>query len=124
MHRGSERERERKRVMRKAGMEETKEELEIGGRKINNFADDTTPIAANITNFQNLILKVKSVSEEAGLFLNLMSATKLQGFTLGKKELDVVSSFTFLLLGSTIEVNGDSRGDVRRRLALGRAAVA
>ena len=114
--------------MRRAGMEEAEEGLRIGGRKINNlrYADDTTLVAANITDLQNLIGKVKSSSEEAGLFLNvkktkIMSTTNLQRFKLGNEELEVVSSFSFL--GSTIQENGDCKEDIVKRLALGRAAV-
>ena len=54
-------------------MEEAEEGIRIEGRKINNllYANDTTLLAANITDLQNLILKVKHSSEEAGLFLNV-----------------------------------------------------
>ena len=57
------------RVMRRAGTEEADEGLRMGGRKVNNlrYADDTTLLAANITDLQNLIRKVKTSSEEAGL---------------------------------------------------------
>jgi hypothetical protein len=116
------------RVMKRAGMEEADEGLRIGGRKVNNlrYADDTTLLAANITDLQNLIRKVKTSSEEAGLFLNIkktkiMSTTKLQGFKLDNEELEVVSRFPFL--GSTIKEDGDCREDINKRLALGRAAV-
>ena len=46
--------------------------LRIGGRKIINLchADDTIVLATIITDLQNLILKLKGSSEEAGLFLN------------------------------------------------------
>jgi hypothetical protein len=116
------------RVMRKAGMEEADKGLRMGGRKINNlrYADDTTLIAANITDLQDLLQKVKNSSEKAGLFLNLkktkiMSTTKLQSFKMGNEELEVVSSFTFL--GSMIEENGDCKADIKRRLTLDREAA-
>jgi len=116
------------RVMRRAGMEEAEEGIRIGGRKINNlrYADDTTLLAANITDLQNLILKVKNSSEEAGLFLNvkktkIMTTAGLQRFNLGNEELEVVSSFNFL--GSIITEDGDCKENIKKRLALGRAAV-
>jgi len=67
------------RVMRKAGMEEADEELRMGGRKINNLRY-TTLIAANITDLQDLLQKVKNSSEKTGLFLNLKK-TKIMSTT-------------------------------------------
>ena len=50
-----------------------------------------------------------------------MSTTNLQKFKLGNEELEVVSSFNFL--GSMITENGDCKEDIRKILALSRAAV-
>jgi len=47
-----------------------------------------------------------------------MSITNLQRFNFGNEELEVVSSLTFL----TAE-NGDCKEDIRKRLAMGIAAV-
>jgi hypothetical protein len=107
--------------MRSTGMEEAEERIIIGGRKINNlrYADDTTRIAANITDLPNQILNVKSSSEEAGLFLNIkcQRLCQLQKFNLADEELEVVSSFNFV--GSMKTEDGYCKENRRKRLALG-----
>ena len=66
-------------------------------------------------------MNVKSSSDEAGLILNIKktkirSTTNLQIFNLSNEKMEVVSSCNFL-------ENGDCKEYIRKRLALGRAAV-
>ena len=54
--------------MRNAGLEETQTGIKIAGRNINNlrYADDTT-LMAESKELKSLLMKVKEVSEKAGL---------------------------------------------------------
>src|SRR6218665_2217380 len=56
------------RIMRKAEMEEAKEEVKIAGKTLNNlrYADDTTLMAGKKTDLTKLIRRLKRESEKAG----------------------------------------------------------
>ena len=79
--------------MRNAGLEETQAGIKIAGRNINNlrYADDTT-LTAESEELKSLLMKVKQVSEKAGLKLqhskNLRSwhpVPSLHGKSMGKQ---------------------------------------
>ena len=55
--------------MRNTGLVETKAEIKIAGRNINNlrYADDTTLMAESEEELKSLLMKVKEVSEKVGL---------------------------------------------------------
>ena len=57
--------------MRNTGLDEAQAGIKIVGRNINNlrYADDTT-LMAEREELKNLLIKVKEVSEKAGLKLN------------------------------------------------------
>ena len=58
--------------MRNTGLEEAQARIKITGRNINNlrYADDTT-LMAESEELKSLLMKVKEVSEKAGLKLNI-----------------------------------------------------
>ena len=58
--------------MLNAGMDETQVGIKLAGRNINNlrYADDTT-LMAESKQLKSLLMKVKQVSEKAGLKLNI-----------------------------------------------------
>ena len=58
--------------MQNAGLDEAEAEIKIAGRNINNltYADDTT-LMAESEELQSLLMKVKEVSEEIALKLNI-----------------------------------------------------
>ena len=60
-------------IMRNAELDETLAGIKIAGRNINNFryADDTTLMADSTEELKSLLMKVKEVSEKAGLKLNI-----------------------------------------------------
>ena len=60
-------------IMRKAGLEEGQAGIMIAWRNINNLrhADDTTLMAESEEELKSLLMKVKEVSEKAGLKINL-----------------------------------------------------
>ena len=59
--------------MRNAGLEETQAGIKIAGRNINNlrYADDTTLMAESEEELKSLLMKMKVVSENVGLKLNI-----------------------------------------------------
>ena len=58
--------------MRNAGLEESRAEIKIARRNMNNlrYADDTTLMAESEEELKSLLMKVKEESEKAGLKLN------------------------------------------------------
>ena len=116
-------------IMRNANLDLYEQGIIIGGRKVNNlrYADDTTLIARSKEDLHQLIKHVKESSACEGLLLNikktkiLTTAPGLNEFTLGTEKVEVVDCFTFL--GSTIDRKGGCFDDIRKRLALGRAAM-
>ena len=59
--------------MQNAGLDETQAGIKIAGRNINNlrYTDDTTLMAEREEELKRLLMKVKEVSEKAGLHLNI-----------------------------------------------------
>ena len=59
--------------MRNAGLDESQTRINTAGRNINNlkYADDTTLIAESEEELKSLLMKVKEVSENSGLKLNI-----------------------------------------------------
>ena len=59
--------------MRHVGLEETEAGIKIARRKINylSYADDTTLMAESEEELKSLLMKVKMVSENVGLKLNI-----------------------------------------------------
>ena len=68
--------------MRNAGMDEAQAGVKIAGKHINNlrYADDTTLMAESEEELKSLLMKVKEVSEKAGLKLNIKK-TKTMAFS-------------------------------------------
>ena len=113
--------------MGQANLEELDIGVRIGGRKINNlrYADDTTLLAESKEELLQLVTKEKSV--QARLYLNLkktkvMSTEQIEEFELidGEKVEIVQESF---FIRAKIEDSGSCKGEILKRLALGRAAM-
>ena len=105
-------------------------EVSVGGRQLTNlrYADDTTLIARTAPELQNLIDRVKSTSEEYGLFLNVKKTKVMiyggspnQPVKADGEDIEVVNTFNFL--GSVIVDEGGSSQEIRRRLAMARTAA-
>ena len=116
------------RIMRQAGMDEAEEGIKIAGRIMNNlrYADDTTLLAGKKTDLVELIRRLKSESEKAGLYFNIkktkvMSTEEEDSFEIDGEEIETVTSFTFL--GSVIEKEGKCDMEINRRVAIGKAAM-
>jgi len=68
--------------MRNAGLEESRAEIKIARRNINNlrYADDTTLMAESEEELKSLLMKAKEENEKAGLKLNIQK-TKIMTST-------------------------------------------
>ena len=115
-------------IMRQANLEELDIGVRMGGRKINNlrYADDTTLLAESKEELLQLVTSVIEKSAQAGLYLNLkktkiMSTEEIEEFEVDGEKIGVVRDFIFL--GAKIEDSGSCKGEILRRLALGRAAM-
>ena len=114
--------------MRQAHLEEIDIGVRMGGRKINNlrYADDTTLLTESKEEILQLVTSVKEKSAQAGLYFNLkktkiISTEEIEEFELDGENVEIVRDFVFL--GAKIEDSGSCKGDILRRLTLGRAAM-
>ena len=115
-------------VMREAEFDVASEGVKLGGRNINNlrYADDTTILAESDDDLRSLLRRIKAISLKYGLHLNIrktktMPTGQLDDFSFDGEQIEVVKKFTFL--GAEINSDGSCSGEIRRRLALGRAAM-
>ncbi|KAF7248025.1 Peroxisomal acyl-coenzyme A oxidase 3 [Varanus komodoensis] len=115
--------------MRKMGLDESQIGIKIAGRYINNFryADDTTVMAESEEELKRLLMRVKEESAEVGLKLNIkktkiMASGPLTSWRIDGEEMEVVTDFIFL--GSKITADSDCSQEIKRRLLLGREAMA
>ena len=88
--------------MRNAGLEETKAGIKTAGRNINNlrYADDITLIAESEEELKSLLMKVKEVSEEVGLKLNIqktkiMASGPTTSWQIDGETVETVTDFIF-----------------------------
>uniref|UniRef100_A0A803TQ47 ribonuclease H n=1 Tax=Anolis carolinensis TaxID=28377 RepID=A0A803TQ47_ANOCA len=116
-------------IMRHAGLEESKAGVKIAGRNINNlrYADDTTLMTESEEELRSLITKVKEESAKAGLQLNvkktkIMATTSIDNWQIEGENVEAVTDFIFL--GVKITADADCSQEIRRRLLLGRRAMA
>ena len=115
--------------MRNARMGEAKVGIKIAGRNINNlrYADDTTLMAESEEKLKRLLMKVKEESEKAGLKLNLwitkiMTSGPMTPWQIDGETMETVTDFIFS--GSKITSDDDHSREIKRRLFLGRKAMA
>ncbi|XP_062824414.1 uncharacterized protein LOC134295527 [Anolis carolinensis] len=116
-------------IMRHAGLEESKAGVKIPERNINNLrdVDDTTLMAESEEELRSLITKVKEESAKAGLQLNIkktkiMATTPIDNWQIEGENVEAMTDFIFL--GAKITADADCSQEIRRRLLLGRRAMA
>ena len=114
-------------IMREA-LDKWDKGIGIGGRKVSTlrYADDTTLIASNREDLIELIEKVKSSSEKAGLYLNVkkikvMATGELDSIIVDGVNIEVVERFVFL--GALITSDGQIDMELCRRIAMGKSAM-
>ena len=115
--------------MRNAGLEEAQAGIKIARRNINNlrYADDTTLMAEGAEELKSLLINVKEESEKVGLKLNIQKIKIMASGPITSWEIDGEAMETvtdFILLGSKITADGDCSHKIKRRLLLGRKAMA
>ena len=114
--------------MRNVRLDEAKAGIKIAGRNMNNlrYADDTTLIAESEEELKSLFMKVKEESEKVGLKLNIqktkiMASGPITSWQIDGETVEIVSDF--ILWGSQITANGDSRHEIKRHSLLGRQVM-
>ncbi|CAH2251035.1 Hypothetical predicted protein [Pelobates cultripes] len=115
--------------MHKDGLDEYKAGINIAGRNINNLrhAEDTTLMAESEEELKDLLMRVKEESAKAALLLNvkktkIMANSNLSSWQIDGEDVEEVTDFIFL--GSKISSDGDCSHEIKRRLLLGRKAMA
>ena len=115
--------------MRHTGLDEAQAGIKIAGRNINNlrYADDTTLMAENEEELNNLLMKVKEESEKIGLKLyiqktKIMASGPITSWQIDEEMMETVIDFIFL--GSKITAYGDYSHEIKRSLLLGRKVMA
>ena len=115
--------------MTNAGLEEAQSEIKSAGRNISNlrYADDTNLMAESKEELKSLLMNVKEESEKVGLKLNIhkikiMASSPITSWEIDGETVETVSDF--IVLGSKIIVDGDCSHKIKRRLLLGRKAMA
>ena len=103
-------------------------ESKIAGRNINNlrYADDTTLMAESGEELKSLLMKVKVVSEKAGLKSNIQKTKIMASGPITSWELDgetVERVADLIFLGSKITADGDCSHKIKRHLLLGRKVM-
>ena len=88
--------------MGNATLDEAQAGIKIAGRNINNlrYADDTTLMEENEDELKSLLMKVKDVSEKAGLKLNfqktkIMASGPITSWQLDGETMQTVTNFIF-----------------------------
>ena len=114
--------------MRSSGLEKTQAGINIARRNINNlrYADDTTLMAESEEELKSLLMKMKVVSENVGLKLNIqktkiMALGPITSWKIDGETVETVSDFIFL--GSKITADGDCSHEIKRCLLLGRKVM-
>ena len=115
-------------IIRNAGLEETRGEITIAGRNLNNLrdADDTTLMAESEEELKSLLMKVKEERGKVGLKLNIQKTKIMASGPITSWEIDgeTVETVTdFIFLGSKITADGDCSHEIKRRLLLGRKVM-
>ena len=95
----------------------------IAWRNVSNlrYAGDTTLMAESKEELNNLLMKVKEKSENAGLKLNIqkskiMTSDPSTSSQIGGETVEIVTAFIFL--GSRITADGDCSHEIKRHLLL------
>ena len=115
--------------MQNAGLDDSWAGIKIAARNINNFrhACDTTLVAESEEKLKSLLMRVKEESEKAGLTCKIqktkiMACSPIISWQIDGEKVETVTDFIFL--GSNISANGDCSHETKRRLLLGRKAMA
>ena len=100
--------------------------IKIARRNINNlrYADDTTLMAESDEELKSLLMKMKDESEKVGLKFNIQKTKIMASGPITSWQIDGETVVDFMFLGSKITEDGDCSCEMKRRLLLGRKAMA
>ena len=105
--------------MRNSRLDELGTGIKIGEKNINNlkYADDTNLMAESEEELNSLLIRVKEVSERAGLKLNIkntkmMASSPITAWQIEGEKLEAVTDFLFL--GSKKTADADCSHEIRR----------
>ena len=114
--------------MQNTGLAEALAGIKIARRNINNlrYAGDTTFMAESEEELKSLLMKVKELSENFDLKLNIqktkiMASGPITSWQIDRKTMETV--IDFILGGSKITADGDYSHEIKRCLLLGRKAM-
>ena len=114
-------------IMREA-LEEWERGISIGGRMVTNlrYTDDTKLLAGTKEDLIEIVGRGRRASENAGIHLSVgktkvMTTGDIGAVTVDGKDIEVVTKFVFL--GALITDDGLCEKEVRRRTAMGKAAM-
>ena len=100
-------------------LDESQAGIKIAPRNINNlrYADDTTLMAKSEEELKSLLMKMKEVSEKAGLKLNIqetkiMASSPITSWQIDGKTMETVTDFIFL--NSKIPADGDCSHEIKK----------
>ena len=116
-------------IMWNARLDEAQVGIKIAGTNINNlrYADYTTLMAESEEERNSFLMRVKEEGSKVGMKRNIQK-TKIKASnptTLWKIDGEKVETETdFIFVGSTITVDSDCSHEIKRRLLLGRKAMA
>ena len=111
-----------------ARLDEAQAGIKNSGRNINNlrYADDTTFMAESEEKLKGLLMKVKEVSEKAGLKLNIQKTKITASGPITSQQIDGETMETvtdFISLGSKITADGNCSHEIRKLLLFGRKVM-
>ena len=116
-------------LMQNSGLDEAQVRIKNAGRNINNltYADDTTLLAQSKEEIKSILMKVKEESERVGLNLsiqktNIMASGPNILWQIDEETMETVTDF--ILGGFKITADVDCSHEIKRRLLLGRKAIA
>ena len=115
--------------MQNARLDEAQAGIKTPGRNVNNhrYADCTNLMAESEEELKSLLMKVKEESEKVGLKFNIqktkvMASSPITSWQIDGETVETVADFIFL--ASKITADGDCSHEIKRRLLLGRKAMA
>ena len=109
-------------------MDEAQAGIKISGENINNliYADDTSLMAESKEELKRLLMRVKEMSEKAGLKLNIQKTKIMASGPITSWQIDggkVQTVTDFIFLGSKITADNDCNHEIKRYLFLGRKTI-
>ena len=112
-----------------AGLDETEAGMKISMRNINNlrYADATTLMAESEKELKSILMKIKEESEISGLKFNIQKTKIMASGPITSWQIDgdtLETEIDFIFSGSKITAESDCSHEIKRRLLLGRKAMA